>query len=281
MNHVLCPICNAQTKHYCSKTGFDNTWIIHKCNHCGHGFVVNRPSLAFLTKIYSVADSHHPLKEDTATFESHENFRDAQSLVKQICKLSTQRGYSLDVGSGNGAFSFKLSQTGYSPVSIDLDPHAEKQIMRVPNATFIQTSFEDFSWNYPFATIVMSQVLEHAIDPVSWLKKAGQMLNQEGILAVALPNFAGVYRILGHRDPFLCPPIHLNFFTPKSLRIAFEAAGLKMMALNSKNNVCVKHPTREFSLSRRIVGRTWNSLSWMLNPTTFGIILQGYAKRVS
>jgi len=279
MNNIPCPICNAHSKYYCSKTGYDNTWIIHKCSKCGHGFVVNRPSLDFLTHIYSTTESHHPLK-DTPHFGNSENFKDAQYLVEKICRLSAERGYSLDIGSGSGAFSFQLSRRGYEPVMIDLDPRAGKVVANVSDLTFIQTSFEDFSWNHPFATIVMSQVLEHALDPVSWLKQASRMLSQDGVLAVALPNFAGIYRILSNHDPFLCPPIHLNFFTPTSLRIAFEVVGLKTMALCSKSNICVRHPTRKFSLRRRIIGHTWNSVSWVLNPTTSGIILHGYAKRL-
>ena len=66
----------------------------------------------------------------------------------------------------------------------------------------------------------MSHVLEHSLQPLDWLKHAWKLLSDDGILAIALPNFGGVYRFLGERDPWIIPPVHLQFFTPRSLRQA-------------------------------------------------------------
>ena len=59
----------------------------------------------------------------------------------------------------------------------------------------------------------MSQVLEHAIDPAKWLLKTNKLLNKYGLLIVAVPQFKGFYKFFGLKDPFICPPEHLNFFT--------------------------------------------------------------------
>jgi hypothetical protein len=68
-----------------------------------------------------------------------------------------------------------------------------------------------------YDAILMSQVLEHAINPGLWLSSAYKMLSEGGILVIAVPQYKGIYRILGSRDPFIIPPEHLNFFTRHSL----------------------------------------------------------------
>src|SRR5205807_7246343 len=106
----------------------------------------------------------------------------------------------------------------------------------------------------PFAAIGMSQVLEHALDPMGWLRHARQLLIPGGVLVIAVPNFSGVYRLLGKRDPFLMPPIHLNYFTPKSLRLAFEAAGLSTVVMQSRSLMAMRNGTGARSMIRRMAG---------------------------
>lgn len=273
---VECPACKAPAAFYTSKTAYEQAWDLHRCSTCGHGFVANRPTPEVLNRIYSETDTHLPMDEPAST-EADAQRHAANPVVETICKLSGRRGDSLDVGSGSGIFSYHLQRKGFRPVMIDLDPRAEKAAASIAGGVFRRSSFEDFSHDKPFAAILMSQVLEHSLSPISWLTKARTMLSQGGVLAVALPNFAGVYRMLGQRDPFIIPPIHLNYFTRDSLDRMFTAAGLRAAKFCSNSQVITRHPTRHFSAKRRIGGAVWNALSPVLNPTTKGIILEGYA----
>ena len=273
---VPCPACSSAAPFYCAKTSSGQEWRVHRCGNCGHGFVANRPTPDVLNHIYAETDSHLPMDEPTS--HEAEAAREASNrLVDTICALTAERGDSLDVGSGSGVFSYHLHRKGFRPVMIDLDPRAERAASSIPGGVFRRSSFEDFSHDRPFGAIVMSQVLEHALDPLGWLKKARQLLAPRGVLAVALPNFGGVYRVLGKRDPFIIPPIHLNYFTRDSLDRMFRVAGLKAVRFDSVSEVTTRHPTKRFSLKRRVLGGAWNAVSGVLNPTSRGIILQGYA----
>lgn len=73
----------------------------------------------------------------------------------------------------------------------------------------------EFADRGPFSAIVMSQV-----SSTRWTRWTGsnvppRVLSPKGVLAVAVPNFGGIYSFLGARDPFLIPPVHLNFFYTK------------------------------------------------------------------
>lgn len=273
---VPCPACGAPAPTYCEKSAGGQAWRVHRCKACGHGFVSNRPTPEVLNHIYAETDTHLPMDEPSSN-EAEAAREAGNRLVDTICALTNERGDSLDVGSGSGVFSYHLHRRGFRPVMIDLDPRAEKAAASIPGGLFRRSSFEDFSHDRPFGAIVMSQVLEHALDPAAWLKKARELLSPKGVLAVALPNFGGVYRVLGDRDPFIIPPIHLNYFTRDSLDRMFRSAGLKPVHFDSSSEVITRHPTRTFSLKRRLMGTAWNAVSGVLNPTSKGIILQGYA----
>lgn len=214
--------------------------------------------------------------------------------MEAVCRLSPPAGDSLDVGSGDGYFSYHLSRRGFRPWMIDLDPRAERAAAKIPGARFRLSTFEDFADHYretggtpnsgtpaggtSLSVIVMSQVLEHALDPLDWLRRAAGLLAPDGVLAIAVPNFAGPYRLLGPRDPFVSPPIHLNFFTPRSMARALRASGLRPVAMDSRNEIYNGGPGGGQSFRRRFAGRLWNLMSPPLNRTRYGIILRAFAR---
>jgi SAM-dependent methyltransferase len=273
---VECPACRGAARHYTSRSSHGQVWHVHRCPGCGHGFVANRPTPQTLEEIYSTTDDHLTM-DDPSSSEAKAVRDRSNRLVNTIVTLTPERGDALDVGSGGAMFSHQLMRKGFRPVMIDLDPRAQRAAEWIPGGVFHRTSFEEFEHCRRFGAIVMSQVLEHAPDPARWLEKARRMLSPHGVLAVALPNFAGVYRVLGERDPFLIPPIHLNFFTRDSLDRMFRRAGLRPVRFDSSSTVITRRPGKPFSPGRRALGLAWNAFSGVLDPTPIGIILQGYA----
>jgi 2-polyprenyl-3-methyl-5-hydroxy-6-metoxy-1,4-benzoquinol methylase len=274
---LKCPICGGDAEPFCSRHAYGDAWQISKCGACRHGFVSNRPSEERLAAIYAT-EAHLPSVEDP-TPEFYESRRDCRTWIRAISKLAPNRGRSLDVGCGDGGFSYHLQKAGFTPHMIDLDPRAQRIANKIPGASFGRVSFEDLKDPGGFDVILMSQVLEHSLDPLAWLVRARDLLSERGLLAIGVPNFGGIYRILGKRDPFIIPPIHLNYFTPRSLHIAMTKAGLKPRAWRHMSTVNVTHPTRKLSLKRRVVGHVWNLLSVPVDWAGQGIILCGFASR--
>ncbi len=196
--------------------------------------------------------------------------------------LTHLRGRTLDVGAGDGGFSFHLRELGFQPnLLLDLDERARAAAQQhLPDARFRVGSFEELSEPDPFDAIIMSQVLEHALDPIDWLRRAHSMLSPGGVLAVALPNFNGVYRLLGNRDPFIIPPIHLNYFTPASLRLALTDCDLRVAHMDSRSDITPRNNRRGLrGLALAATVRLWNFAGIPLNSTSRGIILRAFATR--
>lgn len=57
------------------------------------------------------------------------------------------------------------------------------------------------------------------------------MLAHDGIVAIALPNYGSIFRmIMQEKEPYICPPAHLNFFSPHSLSTLLENHGFRVEA---------------------------------------------------
>jgi 2-polyprenyl-3-methyl-5-hydroxy-6-metoxy-1,4-benzoquinol methylase len=275
---LICPICRGETRPFCRRHANGREWQIDQCRSCGHGFVSNRPTLDELAAIYSSDDEEPPempLDEDELR-----NKRDCIDLARCIADLTDERGATLDVGCGGGGFSYHLAKLGFTPnVLNDFSPASARVIKYLSEAEFHQGAFEDLKHRGPFSVIVMSQVLEHTLDPADWLLRSRRLLSPNGVLAIAVPNFAGLYHLFGTRDPFIIPPRHLNYFTPRSLRMAMEQAGLRVIKMDSRSRIKVSGHFRPHGIAvRRALAGCWNLASGVLNPTTRGVILRAYAR---
>jgi SAM-dependent methyltransferase len=272
---MSCPICGSPAKAYCHKRAVERDWEVAKCVSCGHGFVVNRPDLSLLKDLYAAQAAVAPGHTHESSVEYFDSRPDS---ARDIVRLTHLRGRSLDVGSGDGTISYHLKKHGFRPLMIDVSEWARRQASCVPGGSYRMAAFEDLDDPGPFDVIVMSQVLEHALEPVQWLNKASRLLAPGGVLAVGVPNFGGVYRVLGDRDPFIAPPFHLNYFTPDSIRIAFERAGLQARRISYASRVNVAARPGWMSRAKRVLGNAWNLTAAPLADAAHkGILLLAYA----
>jgi SAM-dependent methyltransferase len=263
------------------KPAHGEVWQVRRCASCGHGFVANPPSLDRLGEIQSA------LEADTSGSSSGERLApprddlENRTFARRIAALTPAREQTLDVGCGDGSASLCLSLEGFRPhLLIDFDPRAAGAVGHIPNSRFERIAFEALSSDAhgPFDVIVMSHVLEHALHPLDWLAHARRLLSPQGVLAIALPNFGGVYRFLGARDPFIIPPVHLQYFTPSSMRRALERSGLQVIRMESRSGVTLTPVDRPLSFRSKLTRRAWNAGAAVLNKTTRGIVLWAFAR---
>lgn len=267
-----CPICAARTRLYTTR----NAWPIHRCVACKHGFVFPRPTPADVTAANAAetaASEFTPHKLEDVLARG-----DISRTLKLVRTVTTTPGRLLDVGAGDGVFSLALTTLGYRPHMIDLDPRGHQTAASIPNASFAQETFEGLSDPGPYDMILMSQVLEHALEPMAWLRKARLLLVRGGILLIALPNFGGIYRLLGARDPYLIPPVHVNFFTPKSMRLALEQAGFTPATIDSDSHMSARRGDGRVGFKRALLSGGMKVLAPLIDPFARGIILRALAR---
>ena len=136
-------------------------------------------------------------------------------------------GRVLDVGCGRGDLGALLTSEGWTAIGIDPSPEA-CAVARERGIEAHCGTLEDVSLpSHSFEAIVFQQSLEHVVDPVSDLRRARDLLADDGIVVVSLPNFGCWERSRFGTYWFgLELPRHRTHFTKVSLEIALERAGL-------------------------------------------------------
>ena len=127
-------------------------------------------------------------------------------------------GRVLDVGCSTGAFLYRLQKQGnYQGVGVDIAgpslDYAESKGLKVVRKPFL---IHDFG-NQQFHAVTFWAVLEHLIDPLSFLQKAADLLKPDGLCFVLVPNRKSLaIRLLGTKYRYIMPE-HLNYFSRQTL----------------------------------------------------------------
>jgi 2-polyprenyl-3-methyl-5-hydroxy-6-metoxy-1,4-benzoquinol methylase len=235
--YSFCPVCSSSIQLWKTKSVEGVDYKIDICKFCGYAFVNPRPSLSFLFDFYSPLSEgkDRVYNDEIQTLEtvvqdeiSYPNATvDAKQFIYTINDLmgNSEGKKFLDVGCGYGFFLAEAKVQGFEVFAIELAQEQRSITKEMTGVTPVAISFEEFvCQDSSLSVVLMSQILEHVQDINLWIEKAYKILNTDGILVIALPNFNRLSRlILKEKDAFIVPPEHLNFFSYKSLKILLEA----------------------------------------------------------
>ncbi len=105
----------------------------------------------------------------------------------------------LDVGCGNGSLlALPLACHGFDLTGIDLDQtsieHAQRLAEGIPSARFLVGALTELA-EPCFDVVLLSEVLEHQVEPQTLLLASVQHLQPNGIVIVTVPNGRGEFEI--------------------------------------------------------------------------------------
>ena len=168
--------------------------------------------------------------KEQASFQSDTGAAQARSqrIMEAITSLSLlpEQGAMLDVGCGNGNMirSFKDAYPQWALAGHEWDARHADIVRAIPNVTSFFTSFPDDRIDC-FDLISMVHVLEHIVDPATYLRKLTSLLRADGLLLIEVPNL--------RRNPYdLTIFDHCSHFTASSLRRLLLQAGLQIKWLS-------------------------------------------------
>lgn len=145
-------------------------------------------------------DSEKELQE-TFTWARTQVFEDYNAVLghfQAIACLEHSRGDSLlDMPCGDGSLTAMMAPRFKRVVGIDASSkHLALARVNIPMAELHEALIEDFATEERFDTITMINVLEHVVDPLSALRKAAELLNDNGVLLIHVPNAMAINRRL-------------------------------------------------------------------------------------
>lgn len=222
--HIKCTSCgSSNNKHYCIANDIEyftsnNTYHYYLCSACEVLFIYPQPSDS-LQKIYP--SNYYSFNNETRSFSfSVKNLLDRLFFKKQLKQLPQKQLKVLDIGGGTGTLcdSIKKADNRIAGTQIvDIDANSAT-IATAKGHQYFCGKIEDFNTKEKYDVILMLNLIEHVAAPALILKKATQLLSEEGIIIIQTPNYKSLdARVFKDQSwgGYHCPR-HWIIFTKKS-----------------------------------------------------------------
>lgn len=218
---MLCPICNTDT----TKKYLD----VLRCSYCTHIFTENVYDTKYWDDLYD-----NSYTSDSRKFDIERNMMYSQEIfwINKHAKL--QQSF-LDVGCSFGDFFLFLPKS-VKKVGLEVSLKVIEDAKKIhPDSEFHNTHLCDFKTNTRFDFIQFRGVLQHSTDPVSNLKCAIPLLEENGtIIVTSLPDFSSITsKIYKDKFDFYSPKLSPHFFTKNSFNFMLKNLNLTIVAKES------------------------------------------------
>ncbi|GAC1381475.1 MAG: methyltransferase domain-containing protein [Ginsengibacter sp.] len=207
---------------------------IFECNNCSLRFTQNVEDENGIGKYYKSEEyiSHSDTSKGFINFLYH--------FVRQITlksKLSIINKFSgrtsgqiLDIGAGTGAFLNVMKRAGWNIAGLEPDETARKNALKNYQLNLSGNEQLFAFQTQSFDAITMWHVLEHVHKLNEYISQAKNLLNENGVLVIAVPNYtsydAEVYQQYWAAYDV---PRHLYHFSPQSMKELLKKHDLKLI----------------------------------------------------
>jgi 2-polyprenyl-3-methyl-5-hydroxy-6-metoxy-1,4-benzoquinol methylase len=221
---------------YDDRYGFAGQFELAQCGDCGHRQLDARFSDAELVRLYS---EYYPRRASPAAdFQPHRESSGLRAWLdgerSGAFRWVPPKVRVLDIGSGAGRALAYHRARGCDAWGVEADANAKTIAdlhgLNVRIGTFEPAMFDAGS----FDAVTLDQVIEHAVDPVSFLRGAAAVLRPGGQAVLTTPNSRSCgARLFGRRWINWHAPYHLHQFSPRSLGLTAQKAGLEIVSLRT------------------------------------------------
>jgi SAM-dependent methyltransferase len=205
---------------------------IRRCIACGFGQPTSLPALdRYFDRIYDQHWAEYWVEaEHTATYKDA-IFADVLRALAARVPGTPRR--LLDVGAHAGRLMSLARRDGWDVEGIELNPRTAAQAAAATGAVVHHGNIFSVEPPGTFDAVALVDVLEHIPDPRRALTRAAGWIRPGGAIAVKVPNGAAqrlkesVRAVVrpGYRPTLADNLVHVNHFTPASLRLALERSG--------------------------------------------------------
>lgn len=238
-----CPLCGKTEHekfmtckdHYASGEEFD----LYKCKNCGFLFTQNFPVEAEIGKYYDTPDyiSHTNTRKGIMNKIYH---RVRQKMFKEKARIIAKglpygSGILLDIGSGTGHFiDYMFHQLNWEAIGLEKNEQAREYARKELKVEVYETMEKvtkslddgDPSGLIPINVVTMWHSMEHIEDLNETWKAIDKLLEPEGKLIIAVPNYTSAdAQKYGNLWAAYDVPRHLWHFTPETMKKFGEKHG--------------------------------------------------------
>lgn len=244
MSEPACLLCGGATAVVLDgvadwRFGSPGTWRISRCERCGLEQTTPRPTGPELKTLYETYYNYGGEKGTRYTGWRDRFF--ASPLYRLVLKLDGDMSFHeergggrlLDVGCNEGRNLVFYRQAGFKPEGLELNAHAAEAARRRGFMVY-ETDLAHLTPSLPFDRLVLSNVLEHMLDPRATLADVRRLLVPGGEVWISLPNRRSWQRrLFGRRWINWHVPFHITHFDSESLARLLKESGFEVVSLRN------------------------------------------------
>lgn len=238
MKYNKCKVCNGSIKQ-------ENTKYKQVC--CESCYLVfsekkytNEELIDLYDKLYN--DTLMTPKYSNHSVDEYEDIKNNKinigyNIRRIINKYIKKNRKVLEIGFGIGLVGFYLKKHKTSDfLGIEIDNKTKSKALKLG----VQTINGDFSsiahLKNKYDVIMPWEVLEHLQDLSLFFELASNRLKNKGLLMFSVPNYNKRLNYKNSKNNIYQsgPPVHLNFFTKKSIKIILEKYNFRTELINEK-----------------------------------------------
>lgn len=258
-----------------TRFGIEGGWHIGRCPACGIEQALPLPSSEELKHLYETFYNFGGEKGTSYTglreyFFSSVFYRFWLAMDGDISFHSVKgSGRLLDIGCNEGRGLKIYQRNGYSAEGLELNEPAAEEA-RAKGFMVYTRAVEDFQPEELYDVAVLSNVLEHSLNPKGMLFYVGRILKPGGQVWISCPNnrswlryLFGSYWINWH------VPFHITHFSKHTLTSLLEKTGFKIQKLKQESPALwVAH-----SLIVRLFARPGKPTRQLRNPVLIATLM--------
>ncbi|MBE0497297.1 MAG: class I SAM-dependent methyltransferase [Campylobacterales bacterium] len=235
---IACPACQNKGVIAFDKDGF----VFDECLTCKTLYVSPRPEKKYFDAYYTDSDS---TKFWATTFykATEKNRREmlwkpkAKLIVNKIQSFSPDTSMIVDIGGGYGTFMEEfLKLLALEHLVVEPSAYLSK-VCRDKNLNVLSKFLEDMVPDeLPSLrkTFVSFELFEHLHEPRKFLQTLhGLMSSGDMFIFTTLSGMGVDIRTLWQHSKAVSPPMHLNFFNPKSISHLLNALGFQVVEVST------------------------------------------------
>ena len=202
----------------------EKSYNVINCDVCNFKHLDPIPSdkvlEAFYDKEYYQSAKPDYLNEDRKEIQHRNIF--FEQRIDTFLKYTFGRSL-LDVGCGDGIFLERARDRGFEVYGVEPSKKASSIGLSNQLEIFHGTLNNFISQNDKLFDVVhLKNVLEHVNNPIQVLEQCGELLKEDGILYIEVPNDYNLFQLFGvwinkERKSWICIPDHINYFNFHSL----------------------------------------------------------------
>lgn len=231
-----CPICDGAGKpHFRAITyGFVSyepicepvkLWM--KCEACGNLYTYHFPktfleSGRLVRKIMPQIDSNNTRIADSDILHIW------GEILSSLGSMTSGK-FVLEVGIGNGECCAAALELGYQIEGVEIVEQKAQKIANMLEMDIWCCDFLCFDTERRYSMIIMGDVIEHVFNPEAALRKAYELLEEDGVLWLSTPNYESAFsRFAKFTDPMWSVPWHITYFNYEGMKALAEKCGFEI-----------------------------------------------------